>query len=306
MKAAGIDVAHKTLEVVVSVGEKAGKALMEVSDNGAGIPADILLQRGVANLILLGDAQAIKLRATQLGLSLLGVQVVDPNDPEHVLGATTEGLKGLMSKDDFGRLKLLPVEEAVKAGNGADFWAEQKAKHGGQLPPNLGVDEPPLGVERARGLAPRGEEFKPYPLDGLTRHAPPGSPMTAGTYPVVTGLSWADSFRPGWEAWFDRQMRALEPFEVTVTFCFTPEHRGVRPHHTSPPVEPAEFAELVDDTKAAWKALGKALVAAGDPAGALTAYERGIAVAEAKGDIQAAREMKVFAKRLLKTPGESA
>ncbi len=57
---------------------------------------------------------------------------------------------------------------------------------------------------------------------------------------------------------------------------------------------------------AAWKALGKALVVAGDPAGALTAYERGIAVAEAKGDIQAAREMKVFAKRLLKTPGESA
>ena len=36
--------------------------------------------------------------------------------------------------------------------------------------------------------APRGEEFKPYPLDGATRHAPPGSVMTAGKYPVVTGL----------------------------------------------------------------------------------------------------------------------
>lgn len=32
-----------------------------------------------------------------------------------VIGATTEQLKGLMSKDDFGRLKLLSVEEAVKA-----------------------------------------------------------------------------------------------------------------------------------------------------------------------------------------------
>ena len=32
----------------------------------------------------------------------------------------------------------------------------------------------------------------------------------------------------------------------------------------------------------------------------LTAYERGIAVAEARGDIQAAREMKVFARRLRK------
>jgi len=59
-----------------------------------------------------------------------------------------------------------------------------------------------------------------------------------------TGLSWADSYRPGAEAWFDRQMRALEPFDVTLTFCFTPEHKGIRPHHTSAPREPAEFAEF--------------------------------------------------------------
>lgn len=51
---------------------------------------------------------------------------------------------------------------------------------------------------------------------------------------------------------------------------------------------------------AAWKALGKALAEAGDAPGALVAYERGIAVAEAKGDIQAAKEMRVFAKRLTK------
>ncbi len=36
--------------------------------------------------------------------------------------------------------------------------------------------------------ATRGEDFKPYPLDGLTRHAPPGSAMAGGKYPVVTGL----------------------------------------------------------------------------------------------------------------------
>lgn len=57
-----------------------------------------------------------------------------------------------------------------------------------------------------------------------------------------TGLSWADSFRPDADAWFDRMMDALAPFDVTVTFCFTPEHRGLAPHHTSPPLEPAEFA----------------------------------------------------------------
>ena len=58
------------------------------------------------------------------------------------------------------------------------------------------------------------------------------------------GLSWADSFRPGAEEWFDRQMLALEPFDVTVTFCFTPEKRGLAPHHTRPPQVEEEFAEF--------------------------------------------------------------
>jgi beta-xylosidase len=65
-----------------------------------------------------------------------------------------------------------------------------------------------------------------------------------GVRHVRTGLSWADSLRPNAEAWFDRQMRALEPFDVTITCCFTPESRGVRPHHTSPPRAPEEFAEF--------------------------------------------------------------
>jgi beta-xylosidase len=61
---------------------------------------------------------------------------------------------------------------------------------------------------------------------------------------VRTGLSWADSFRPNAEEWFDRQMRALEEFEVTLTFCFTPEHLGIEPHHTSPPVQVEGYAEF--------------------------------------------------------------
>jgi len=59
-----------------------------------------------------------------------------------------------------------------------------------------------------------------------------------------TGLSWADSFRPNALDWFDRQMEALADFDVTVTFCFTPEHRGIAPHHTSPPLVKEEFAEF--------------------------------------------------------------
>ncbi len=65
-----------------------------------------------------------------------------------------------------------------------------------------------------------------------------------GVRHVRTGLSWADSFREHALAWFDRQMEALADFEVTVTFCFTPEHRGLAPHHTSPPQEAQEFAEF--------------------------------------------------------------
>ncbi|MBV8770420.1 MAG: beta-xylosidase [Hyphomicrobiales bacterium] len=59
-----------------------------------------------------------------------------------------------------------------------------------------------------------------------------------------TGLSWADSFRPNALAWFDRQMQALADFNVTVTFCFTPEHRGIAPHHTSAPLDGREFADF--------------------------------------------------------------
>jgi len=59
-----------------------------------------------------------------------------------------------------------------------------------------------------------------------------------------TGLSWADSLRPNADAWFDRQMKALDEFEVTITFCFTPESCGHRPHHTSPPKNPMEYAEF--------------------------------------------------------------
>jgi beta-xylosidase len=59
-----------------------------------------------------------------------------------------------------------------------------------------------------------------------------------------TGLSWADSFRPNAEAWFDRQMEALADFDVTLTFCFTPEHCGLSAHHTSPPLVLSDFAEF--------------------------------------------------------------
>ncbi|HEV3211215.1 MAG TPA: 2-oxoacid:acceptor oxidoreductase subunit alpha [Chthoniobacterales bacterium] len=45
-------------------------------------------------------------------------------------------------------------------------------------------------------LSPRPSGYKPYPLDGVTRHAPPGSRMIDGKYPVVTGLEHDEMGHP--------------------------------------------------------------------------------------------------------------
>lgn len=54
---------------------------------------------------------------------------------------------------------------------------------------------------------------------------------------------------------------------------------------------------------AAWKLYGKALAATGEHEQAVAVFDRGIAAAEAKGDIQAAKEMRVFRQRSAKALG---
>ncbi|HNC22987.1 MAG TPA: 2-oxoacid:acceptor oxidoreductase subunit alpha [Opitutaceae bacterium] len=52
-------------------------------------------------------------------------------------------------------------------------------------------DEPDLAklmIEAKPDLSPRDANFKPYPLTGPTRHAPPGAVMGSGKYPTVSGL----------------------------------------------------------------------------------------------------------------------
>jgi 2-oxoglutarate ferredoxin oxidoreductase subunit alpha len=43
-------------------------------------------------------------------------------------------------------------------------------------------------VEPTLDLSDRPVDFKPYPIDSITRHAPPGAKMQGGKYPTVTGL----------------------------------------------------------------------------------------------------------------------
>jgi beta-xylosidase len=65
-----------------------------------------------------------------------------------------------------------------------------------------------------------------------------------GVKKLRTGISWADWYRPNALAWFDRQMKALEQFDTTITLCFTPPSRGKAPNCTSPPIDTREFAQF--------------------------------------------------------------
>jgi Tfp pilus assembly protein PilF len=64
-----------------------------------------------------------------------------------------------------------------------------------------------------------------------------------------------------------------------------------------------QAVELNPGYSAAWKLLGQAQARAGAADRAVDVYRQGIAVATAQGDLQAAREMTVFLKRLQRAGG---
>jgi beta-xylosidase len=106
-----------------------------------------------------------------------------------------------------------------------DAQAKRALKRFAQLTPRLGI---------CQWL--HFEDHRLMPMIQLLRDL--------GVKKLRTGLSWADFGRPNALAWYDKQMAALESFDVTLTFCFTPEDKGIVPHHTSPPAEPREFADF--------------------------------------------------------------
>jgi 2-oxoglutarate ferredoxin oxidoreductase subunit alpha len=55
-----------------------------------------------------------------------------------------------------------------------------------------------LAQDLTPDFAPRGPNYKPYEntVDGIAHHAPPGTPMLDGKYPVVTGLEHDEAGHP--------------------------------------------------------------------------------------------------------------
>ncbi|MGB7962676.1 MAG: phosphate acetyltransferase [Propionicimonas sp.] len=73
---------HQIMELARS--DRRTIVMPESSDDRILESAAILARRGVAKLILLGDPQQVKARATHLGLGLTGVRIINPTDPELV------------------------------------------------------------------------------------------------------------------------------------------------------------------------------------------------------------------------------
>jgi beta-xylosidase len=155
---------------------------------------------------------------------------------------TAELLAGLAPRIHWYSLYDLPATwEATTRHREAEGSAYYRHFHMGLLRED-GSPKPSLDAfaehSRAMGLC-QWFHFEDHRLDDAVRWM-----RRLRVRHLRTGLSWADCFRPNALDWFDRQMHALSDFDVTLTFCFTPEHRGIAPHHTSPPRDPDEFADF--------------------------------------------------------------
>jgi 2-oxoglutarate ferredoxin oxidoreductase subunit alpha len=92
-------------------------------------------------------------------------------------------------------------------------------------------DEPDLAkvmVPPSLDLAPRPADFKPYPLDRITRHAPPGSRIGSGVYPTVTGLEHDEMGHPTGSPALHTKMTAKrrEKFKTLAATLPAPEVFG--------------------------------------------------------------------------------
>ena len=175
---------------------------------------------------------------SEVGVSTFGAEEVQ----DWGLGRTHELLRGQAPRIHWYSLYDLPAAWPAttrhKEAEGSSYY---RHFHMGLL------DEhgcPKLAARRFHGCTPefglcQWVHFEDHRLDDMVRWL-----KDLGVTYLRTGLSWADWLRPGAEAWFDRQMLALEPFQVTATFCFTPESEGEWAHYTAVPKQPERFAEF--------------------------------------------------------------
>jgi beta-xylosidase len=175
---------------------------------------------------------------TEVGVSSFGAEEVQAWG----LDRTAELLVGRAPRIHWYSLYDLPAAwEATTRHKEAEGSSYYRHFHMGLLRED---GTPKLALERFARYAPalglcQWFHFEDHRLNEAVRWM-----KSLGVRHLRTGLSWADSFRPNALDWFDRQMDALADFDVTLTLCFTPEHRGIRPHHTSAPQLAEEFAEF--------------------------------------------------------------
>ncbi|MSU24024.1 MAG: 2-oxoacid:acceptor oxidoreductase subunit alpha [Opitutus sp.] len=89
-------------------------------------------------------------------------------------------------------------------------------------------DLPKLMVEPKADLSDRGTDYKPYPLDRITHHAPAGSKILSGKYPTVTGLEHDEMGHPTGSPKLHMQMTAKrrEKIKALGASLPAPEHTG--------------------------------------------------------------------------------
>jgi beta-xylosidase len=179
------------------------------------------------------DASGLPVWVTEVGVSTFGA------DEVQVFGLqrTAELLKGRVERIYwYSLLDLPPTWEATtrhKESEGSSYYRHfymGLIRADGTPKPALERFDPAMGLCQWFHFEDHRLEFAVERMRAM------------GVKKLRTGISWADWHRPGALSWFDRQMRALEEFDVTVTLCFTPPSRGRRSCHTSPPMVAEEFA----------------------------------------------------------------
>ena len=175
---------------------------------------------------------------SEVGISSFGAEEVQ----DWGLNRTAELLVGKAPRIHWYSLYDLPREwEATTRHKEAEGSSYYRHFHMGLLRQD---GTPKIAAETFAGLTPavglcQWFHYEDHRLDEAVEWM-----KRLGVTYLRTGLSWADSFRPDADRWFDRLMGKLQDFDTTVTFCFTPEHLGLEPHHTSPPREPEGFADF--------------------------------------------------------------